>query len=170
MAHPPLKSLHNIKNVTFYYIHLYFHASFKTMFVILLTLAVLIQLGSASHHLGRFPHITTCKNIDGYRIFFKDKLYDQYGSCADPNGGNRYKSLRANSCDHCAELCKLTGGCNYWTWVPHFLEPNGHRHCKLYKNFCCFKPHYWDGGYSGEDKDGSKIRKSGSKFQKCPTY
>merc|ERR1712035_155815 len=81
-----------------------------------------------------------------------------YSTCADPNGGNNYKSLRANSCDHCAELCRLTGGCNYWTWVPHFLEPNGHRHCKLYKNFCCFK--YFP--FPVEKGDGSQIRKSGS--------
>merc|ERR1712146_552780 len=78
-------------------------------------------------------------DVDGYRTFFNKPLDYQFGSCADPNGGNSYKSLRANSCDHCAELCRLTGGCNYWTWVPHFLEPNGHRHCKLYKNYCCFR-------------------------------
>merc|ERR1712221_44 len=93
--------------------------------------------------------------------------YDQYGSCADPNGGNNYRSLRANSCDHCAELCKLTGGCNYWTWVPHFLEPNGHRHCKLYKNYCCFRPAYPYPYPPYPEKDGSRIRKSGMKFQTC---
>merc|ERR1712002_360546 len=140
----------------------------ETMFVNLLTLAVLIQLGSAGHHLSGLHHKTTCRDIGGYRILFHNKVPYLWSTCADPNGGNNFKSLRASSCDHCAELCNLTGGCNYWTWVPHFLEPNGHRHCKLYKNFCCFRPTYT--GYPDEypsEQDGSKIRKSGSKFQTC---
>jgi len=135
------------------------------MFVIVLTLAVLIQLGSAGHHVPRLHHITTCRDIDGDVIRFNKEVPYLYSTCADPNGGNNYRSLRANSCDHCAELCRLTGGCNYWTWVPHFLEPNGHRHCKLYKNYCCFRPVFPD--YPPYPEDGSRIRKSGMKFQKC---
>merc|ERR1712189_122210 len=52
-------------------------------------------------------HITTCKDVDGYRTFFNKPLDYQFGSCADPNGGNSYKSLRANSCDHCAEFMQI---------------------------------------------------------------
>merc|ERR1712098_224020 len=82
------------------------HQDFQgTMFVIVLTLTVLIQLGSAGHHVPRLHHITTCKDVDGYRTFFNKKLDYQFGSCADPNGGNSYKSLRANSCDHCVRSC-----------------------------------------------------------------
>ena len=154
------------------------------MFVLLLTLAVFIQLGSAGHHVPRLHHITTCREIGGDVIRFNKDVPYLWSTCADPNGGNNYRSLRANSCDHCgklslfwltilyffpflAELCKLTGGCNYWTWVPHFLEPNGHRHCKLYKNYCCFRPAYPYPYPPYPEKDGSKIRKSGMKFQTC---
>merc|ERR1712243_523920 len=94
--------------------------------------------------------------------FFPYKLDDTYQvSCADPNGANNFKSLRASSCERCAELCRLTGGCNYWTWVPHFIDPVGHRNCKLFKNFCC-KTNV------NEEKGG--IRISGSKFQNYCGY
>merc|ERR1712243_220666 len=58
-----------------------------------------------------------------------------------------------------------TGGCNYWTWVPHFLLPPGHHNCKLFKNFCCFREVK---DYYPHDHDGVGIRISGSKFQYCP--
>merc|ERR1712126_442674 len=99
---------------------------------------------------------------NGERVFFPYKIKDQYqAACADPNAANNFRSLRTNECERCAELCRLNGGCNYWTWVPHFLYPDGHLNCKLFKNFCCLN--YVDEEFGG-------IRKSGSKFQTCPHH
>ena len=81
-----------------------------------------------------------------------------------PNNNNFQKNNETSNLFFLAEICRLTGGCHYYTWVPHFLEPNGHRNCKLYKNFCC-KRHVHK-----EPSSGSQIRISGQKFQKCPTY
>merc|ERR1712228_21598 len=137
-----------------------------TMFAILLAITVFIQLGGANHH------IETCEDIGGRRIFFPTKLPEQNQvACADPNGANNFKSLRSSTCYDCAYICRKTGGCNYWTWVPHFLLPPGHHNCKLFKNFCCFRevkplkdhPHH-------DDYHRVGIRISGSKFQDCPPY
>merc|ERR1712198_280814 len=108
---------------------------------------------------------TSCTDVGGEVIHFHKKLEEQDQiSCADPNGGNNYKSLRASSCDRCAKLCHLTGGCHYYTWVPFALLPPGHRNCKLYKNFCC-KRTVHDKPYSAHP--GRQRRVSGQKFQKC---
>merc|ERR1711872_462593 len=134
-----------------------------TMFVFLLFIVSSILDVNANGY-PPIPIPTTCREVNGEKINFHKRLDEQRQiSCADPKGGNNFKSLRASSCDRCAEICRLTGGCHYYTWVPHFLEPNGHRNCKLYKNFCCKRHVHKD------PSSGSQIRISGQKFQKCLT-
>ena len=107
------------------------------MFVTALLLTFVIQLTQvAGEDYDRGAN--TCKEAGGERIFFDEYLSEcKHVACAD--SGNDYRSLRAKSPENCQEICKATGGCNYWTWVPHDVAPNGHKNCKLYKNYCCFR-------------------------------
>merc|ERR1711926_69914 len=121
-------------------------------------------MGTVSSRLSNILDLRN--NVCFLALHYKLEEQDQI-SCADPNGGNNYKSLRASSCDRCAKLCHLTGGCHYYTWVPFALLPPGHRNCKLYKNFCC-KRTVHEKPYSAHP--GRQRRVSGQKYQKCPSY
>ena len=83
-----------------------FLCSVGTMFVFLLFIASSILIANGSY--GGGHDYTSCTDVGGEVIHFRHKLdYQDQISCADPNGGNNYKSLRASSCDRCGKICEL---------------------------------------------------------------
>ena len=87
-----------------------FLCSVGTMFVVLLFIASSILVANGNGYGGGYPghDYTSCTDVGGEVIRFHYKLDEQDQiSCADPNGGNNYKSLRASSCDRCGKICKL---------------------------------------------------------------
>ena len=77
-----------------------------TMFVFLLFFIVSSILDVNANGYPPIPIFpTTCRDVNGEKFNFHKRLDEQRQiSCADPKGGNNFKSLRASSCDRCGKL------------------------------------------------------------------